>query len=179
MSEETLKDRYKKAVRFGKPAFIERPLIGSPAAPAQAETNVSAMWSTIRTAFLFGYEYTRWWKESNALRNTAMLGDWSWLDRCLVRGPDASRFMNYATVKDLSRLGVGQIMHTPMVNMDGKVAIEGLTFRLSENEYMFSQTAANQWLAYIDGLTRMDIELEDVTPDYTCYALQGPRSLDI
>ena len=179
VSEDTLKDQYKKAVRFGKPAFIERPLIGSPAAPSQAVTNVSAMWSTIRTAFLFGYEYTRWWKESNALRNTAMLGDWSWLDRCLVTGPDASRFMNFATVKDLSRLEVGRVMHAPMVNIDGKVAIEGLISRLSEAEYMFSQTAANQWLAYLRDLTGMEVDLEDVTPDYTCYALQGPRSLDI
>ncbi|MFQ5875078.1 MAG: glycine cleavage T C-terminal barrel domain-containing protein [Dehalococcoidia bacterium] len=179
MSKETLREQYEKAIQFSKLAFIERPLIGSPAAPAQAMTNVSATWSTIKTGFLFGYEYTRWWKESNALRNAAMIGDWSWLDKCIVRGPDASRFMNYATVKDLSRQKVGQVMYTPMVNVDGKVAIEGLTFRLAENEYMFSQTAAKKWLTYLHSLTKMDVELEDVTPDYTCYALQGPRSLEI
>ena len=25
----------------------------------------------------------------------------------------------------------------------------------------------------------MKVELEDVTPDYTCYALQGPRSTEV
>lgn len=60
--------------------------------------------------FLFGYEYTRWWKESYALRNTAIVGDWSWLNKVIVRGRDASRFMNFATVKDLSRQQIGQIM---------------------------------------------------------------------
>jgi vanillate/3-O-methylgallate O-demethylase len=59
------------------------------------------------------------------------------------------------------------------------VAIEGLTFRLSEREYVFSQTGAKKWLTYLRGFTKMDIELADVTPDYTCYALQGPRSLEI
>ena len=35
--------------------------------------------------------------------------------------------MNYATVKDLSKQQIGQIVYTPMVNEAGKVAIEGLT----------------------------------------------------
>lgn len=179
MNKDPLKEQYEKAVQYSKPAFIERPLIGSPAAPAQAITNVSALWANIKTPFLFAYEYTRWWKESIALRNAAILGDWSWLDKCIVRGQDASRFMAFATVKDISKQQVGQVMYTPMVNEDGKIAIEGLTMRLSPNEYMFSQTAARKWLTHLQSVTGMDVELEDVTPDYTCYALQGPRSLDI
>lgn len=179
MSKETIKEQYEKANQYRKLAFIERPLIGSPGAPAQAETNVSNIWGHINGGFLFGYEYTRWWKESYALRNTAVLGDWSWLNKVIVRGPDASRFMNFATVKDLSRQQVGQIMYTPMVNADGKVAIEGLTSRLSEHEYMFTQSGAMKWLSHLQSLTKMNVELEDVTPDYSCFALQGPRSLEI
>jgi len=179
LSKETLREQYEKANQFSKLAFIERPFFGGPAAPAQERTNLSATWSHMNAGFLFGYEYTRWWKESNALRKTAIIGDWSWLNKCVVRGPDASRFMNYATVKNLSKQKVGQVTHTPMVNVDGKVAIEGLTFRLSENEYMFTQVGAKKWLTYIHGLTKMDVEIEDVTPDYTCYALQGPRSWEI
>ncbi len=174
-----MRKQYEKAIQFSKLAFIERPYLGSPAAPAQERTNLSATWSHMNAGFLFGYEYTRWWKESNALRNAAIIGDWSWLNKCAVRGPDASRFMNYATVKDLSRQKVGQVIHTPMVNVEGKVAIEGLTLRLSENEYMFTQVGAKKWLTYLLGLTKMDVEVKDVTPDYTCYALQGPRSLEI
>ena len=178
MSKETLREQYEKAIRFSKLAFIERPVLGSPAAPAQAMTNVSGIWAQFPSV-LVGYEYTRWWKESNALRNAAILGDWSGLEKRIVRGPDASRFMNYATVKDLSKQKVGQVMHTPMVNADGKVAWEGLTLRLSENEYMTTQIGAKMWFTYLHGLTKMDVEFEDITPDYTCYALQGPRSLEI
>ena len=97
----------------------------------------------------------------------------------LVTGPDAGSFLNFATVKDISRQQIGQIMYTPMVNEDGKVAIEGLTLRLGENEYMFSQSGAQSWLPQLHRMTDFDVTLEDVTPDYTCYALQGPRALDI
>ena len=88
-------------------------------------------------------------------------------------------FLNFATVKDISRQQIGQIMYTPMVNEDGKVAIEGLTLRLAENEYMFSQSGAQSWLPQLHRMTDFDVTLKDVTPDYTCYALQGPRALDI
>jgi glycine cleavage system aminomethyltransferase T len=179
MSNESFREQYARATDYRKPAFIERPLIGSPAAPAQAETNVSNLWGHINAGYLIGYEYTRWWHESRALRTTAVLGDWSWLNKTLVKGPDAQRFMNYATVKDLSRQQVGQAMYTPMVNADGKVAIEGLTWRLADDAFLFTQSGARHWFDYLHGLQDLNVTIEDVTPDYTCYALQGPRSREV
>jgi glycine cleavage system aminomethyltransferase T len=87
--------------------------------------------------------------------------------------------MNYATVKDLSKQAVGQIVYTPMTNADGKVAIEGLTLKLAEDEYLFTQSAGLKWLEFLREKTGMKVSLEDVTPDYTCYALQGPRSTEV
>ncbi len=176
---KNLREQYEKAQQLGKPAFIDRPYFGSPAAPAQAETNASQIWGHINAGYLIAYEYTRWWKESAALRNAAVIGDWSWLNKTLVRGRDAARLMNYATVKDLSKQAVGQIVYTPMTNADGKVAIEGLTLKLAEDEYLFTQSAGLKWLELLREKTGMKVSLEDVTPDYTCYALQGPRSAEV
>jgi glycine cleavage system aminomethyltransferase T len=173
------REQYEKANQLGKLAFVERPYIGSPGAAAQAETNASQIWGHINAGYLFAYEYTRWWKESRALRNAAVLGDWSWLNKTRVRGPDAARFMNYATVKDLAKQQPGQIVYTPMVDADGKVAIEGLTLKLGDNDYLFTQSGALKWFEFLRDTTRMKVEFEDVTPDYTCYALQGPRSTDV
>jgi glycine cleavage system aminomethyltransferase T len=125
---ETLRKQYEKAQHLGKLAFVERPYFGSPGAPAQAETNASQIWGHINAGYLIAYEYTRWWKESLALRNAAVIGDWSWLNKTRVTGRDAARFMNYATVKDLSKQSVGQIMYTPMCSAEGKVAIGSLAF---------------------------------------------------
>jgi vanillate/3-O-methylgallate O-demethylase len=173
------REQYEKAQQLGKLAFIERPYFGSPAAPAQAETNASQIWGHINAGYLVAYEYTRWWKESQALRQTAVIGDWSWLNKTRVRGRDAARLMNYATVKDLSKQQVGQIVYTPMVNEHGKVAIEGLTLKLAEDEYLFTQSAGLKWLEFLRERSGTKVELEDVTPDYTCYALQGPRSTEV
>jgi|GEM_PF-1358060 len=174
-----LRSAYQSASQFGKEAFTERPYIGGPAAPAQDETNTSRLWYHLNAGFLTAYEYTRWWKESLALRNTAILGDWSWLNKVRITGPDASAFVNYATVTDLTGQDVGQVVFTPMVNEDGHVALEGLTFRRGEDEYLFSQSGAYSWFAHLKNHTGADVELEDVTADYTCYAVQGPRSTDV
>lgn len=174
-----LREQYEKAQELGKLAFAERPYFGSPGAPAQAETNASQIWGHINAGYLIAYEYTRWWKESAALRNSAVLGDWSWLNKTRITGSDAGAFMNYATVKDLAKQAVGQVMYTPMLSAEGKVAIEGLTLKLAEDEYLFTQSAGLKWLEFLRAKTGMKVELQDVTPDYTCYALQGPRSTEV
>jgi vanillate/3-O-methylgallate O-demethylase len=177
--EKNLREQYEKAQQLGKLAFAERPYFGSPAAPAQAETNASQIWGHINAGYLVAYEYTRWWKESAALRNAAVIGDWSWLNKTLVKGRDAAQLMNYATVKDLSKQQAGQIVYAPMVNENGKVAIEGLTLKLADDEYLFTQSAGLKWLEFLRQKLGMKATLEDVTPDYTCYALQGPRSTEV
>ena len=181
MTDESFKDQYARANRWGKGtlAFIDRPMIGSPGAPAQAETNASNLWGHLNAGYLIAYEYTRWWKESWALRNTAVLGDWSWLNKTRVSGPDAERLLCYASVKDVARMQVGQIFYTPMTNEAGKVAVEGLTLKMAEGEYLFSQSAGMQWLAKVRDQAGMRATLEDITPEYTTFALQGPRSTDI
>jgi vanillate/3-O-methylgallate O-demethylase len=179
MTGESFREQYRRANQYRNLPFLERPYIGSPGAPAQAATNASNLWGHMNGGFLIAYEYTRWWKESQALRTTAILGDWSWLNKVVIRGPDAGRFMNFASVKDVSRQQTGQVIYTPMVDELGKVAIEGLTLRLGDNEYMMTQSGAQSWLPQVHRRTDFDVTFEDVTPDYTCYALQGPRATDI
>jgi vanillate/3-O-methylgallate O-demethylase len=174
-----LREQYEKAQQLGKPAFIERPYFGSPAAPAQAETNASQIWGTLNSGYLIAYEYTRWWKESLALRTAAVVGDWSWLNKTRVRGRDAARLIDYATVKDTSKQQPGQILYTPMTDEAGKVAVEGLTWKLADDEFIFTQSAGLRWLEFVRQKKNFQVTLEDVTPDYTCYALQGPRSTEV
>lgn len=179
MTESFYREQYRRANQHRAVPFIDRPYIGSPAAPAQAETNASMIWGHMLGGFLFGYEYTRWWKESNALRQAAVLGDWSWLHKVSVKGPDAARFMAYASVKNLARQQVGQVIFAPMVNPDGKVAVEGLSLRLSEDEFLYTAGGAETYLPMLKESSDFNVTVSDVTPDYTCFALQGPRSTDI
>lgn len=176
MSNSFFRDQYIRANNHRAIAFIDRPMIGSPGAPAQAETNASMIWGHMLGGFLFGYEYTRWWKESRALRNAAVLGDWSWLHKVSIKGPDAAKLMAYASVKDLARQQVGQVIFAPMVNDDGKVTVEGLSLRLAEDEFLYTAGGAETYLPWVKSKTNLDVTIEDVTPDYSCFALQGPQS---
>jgi vanillate/3-O-methylgallate O-demethylase len=179
VSDSFVRREYLRANNHRGTAFIDRPYIGSPGAPAQAETNASMIWGHMLGGFLLGYEYTRWWKESKALRSAAVLGDWSWLHKVSVKGPDAAKFMAYISVKNLAHQQVGQVMFAPMVNDDGKVAVEGLSLRLGEDEFLYTAGGAETYLPLLKSKTRFDVAVEDVTPDYTCFALQGPRSTAI
>jgi Aminomethyltransferase folate-binding domain len=179
MTGPTQQQLYEQAQQFRKLAFVERPYFGSPGAPAQAETNTSGLWGHLNGGMLIGYEYTRWWHECRATRETAVLGDWSWLNKVRVTGPDAARLMNYASVKDVAGQALDQVLFTPMAAENGKVAIEGLTFRFAENEFMFSQSGAQMWLPHIRDKMGFDATIEDVTPDLTVFAVQGPRATEV
>jgi len=87
--------------------------------------------------------------------------------------------MAYASVKDLGRQQVGQVIFAPMVNSDGKVTVEGLSLRLGEEEFLYTAGGAETYLPWLKTQSNFDVTVEDVTPDYTCFALQGPRSTDI
>ena len=171
---EDLREQYRRANQYRDLAFVDRPYLGSPGAPAQDETNISKTWMHLNGGFLIGYEYTRWWEESRALRTTAVLGDWSWLNKVRISGRNAEAFLDRISVKSVVRQEVGQTLFTPMTSADGQVAIEGVTLKLAENDYLFTQSGAQFWLP-LQAQRGVDVTLEDQTPDWTCFALQGPE----
>jgi glycine cleavage system aminomethyltransferase T len=179
MEQPDIREQYRLANQYRKLAFQERPYIGSPGAPAQDETNASSTWTHLNCGFLIGYEYTRWWRESRALRTAAVVGDWSWLNKVRITGPDATTFLDRISVKDVTRCVVGQTLFTPMASADGKIAIEGLSLKLGENDFLFTQSGAQYWVTLQQQRLGLDVEVEDQTADWTCFALQGPRSLDV
>ena len=84
----------------------------SPGAAAQEKYNNSLQWELFGSAlgpYINPLEYTHWWEESLALRNAAILGDWSFVDKFRITGPDAPEFMNYTCTKDLSNQEVNHV----------------------------------------------------------------------
>lgn len=179
MNRFNYQEAYIRANQYKNTPFIERQYFGSPGAPAQAETNASNIWGHINGGYLFAYEYTRWWDESKALRNHAIIGDWSWLNKVLVKGPDAEKFLSKISIRDMSKQQVGQIYFAPMLSDEGNVAIEGLALRLSDDTFMFTQSGSQFWLKKRLDELGMRVELTDVTADYSCFALQGPKAHEI
>ena len=78
-------------------------------------------------------------------RNAVVLGDWSWLHKFRSSGLTLQSSW-YASVKDLGWQQVGQVMFAPMVNEHGNVTVEGLSLRLAEDEYLYTDGGAETYI---------------------------------
>lgn len=117
------------------------------------------------------YEYT-------AFRRSAGLLDVSPLYKYEVRGPDAAKFLSYATVRDVARLQPGRVTYGCWCDPRGKIVDDGTITRLAEDVCLL--TAAEPTWRWLDHLARgFDVKVEDVSDRIATLALQGPRSRDV
>jgi len=157
--------------------YLERAPLFSPAAAAQDAANLSRMlwcWSAI----WIPWEYTSWLEEGRSFHDAAFIGDWTGLGKIRIKGPDAFAFFHQLGTNDLSKFPVGRMKHHVQVDEQGKVAAQGVLYRLAEDEFMMTGgTSARAYYMLHRGEWRADATVE--TPDHFLFAIQGPRSLEI
>lgn len=172
--QETYRDSVDHDLILGK----ERTLLLTPAAARQEKLSIAHKWSAFGP-FLLADEFTNWYEEAITLRTTAALGDWSPLAKYVVSGPDAHKYSDYLTTRDLSKIEVGQCMYVPMVNGQGKLVGDNLVTRLSEDSFRWTTDTMHLWLDHVRKVGDFDVEIEDVRAIYCLYSLQGPKSMEI
>lgn len=116
-------------------------------------------------------------EEAQAARSTAMVEDKSPLVTVHIRGPDAERFVNRLIPRDAGRISVDHAYYTPWCDEDGKVIVEGLLFRLTEDDFFLTSCVMDRWFA--QQRQGLDVEFDDATDRFGILALQGPDSLAI
>lgn len=113
--------------------------------------------------------------EYNAIRNAAALIDVSPLYKYLVRGRDATRFVNRVITRDIGKVRPGQVIYCCWCDEQGKVIDDGTISRLEENVYRW--TAADPSLRWFSqNALGMDVEIEDISESVAALAVQGPTS---
>jgi aminomethyltransferase len=113
--------------------------------------------------------------EYNAIRNAAALIDVSPLFKYLVRGKDATKFVNRVITRDINKVSVGQVIYCCWCDEQGKVIDDGTISRLGENLYRW--TAADPSLRWFrQNALGLDVEIEDVSGKVAALAVQGPTS---
>lgn len=96
-----------------------------------------------------------------------------------ITGPDAFRFTNMLTPRDLSKCAVGQGKYVLITAPDGGIVNDPVLMRLGENHFWLA-LADSDVLLYAMGLAAlqdMDVELRE--PDVSPLQIQGPRSKDV
>ena len=113
------------------------------------------------------------------LVNDAILCDVAVERQVEITGPDASKFIQMLTPRDLSKLKVGQCKYILITNAEGGILNDPILLRLAENHYWIS-LADSDILLWSQGVaihSGMDVVITE--PDVSPLQLQGPKSGEV
>lgn len=124
---------------------------------------------------LLNYEYTGWMDECLSISKTGYIGDWSWLCKVRIKGPDVIKCMEQSTINGFKKFPVGRGRHIVSVLPNGKMIGDGIAFREAEDQILCTGgTMVKEGLMiHPEGC---DVTIEDVTAELFNYHVQGPVS---
>ncbi|MGB1952398.1 MAG: glycine cleavage T C-terminal barrel domain-containing protein [Candidatus Puniceispirillum sp.] len=120
----------------------------------------------------FGDPVQNFWN----LVNDAILCDVAVERQVEITGPDAARFVQLLSPRDISKCTIGQCKYVILTNDKGGVLNDPVMLRLGENHFWFS-LADSDILFWAQGVAinaGMDVNITE--PDVSPLQLQGPKS---
>ena len=123
----------------------------------------------------FGNPEQNFWN----LINDAILCDVAVERQVEIAGPDAARFVQMLTPRDLSKLAVGQCKYVLITNAEGGILNDPVLLRLEENRFWLSlaDTDILLWAKGVAVHSGMDVTIHE--PDVSPLQLQGPKSGEV
>ena len=120
----------------------------------------------------FGSPEQNFWN----LVNEAILCDVAVERQVEITGPDATKFIQLLTPRDLSKLAIGQCKYVLIVNNEGGILNDPVLLRLKENHYWLS-LADSDILLWAQGVAiNSGLNVKIIEPDVSPLQLQGPNS---
>ena len=96
-----------------------------------------------------------------------------------ITGPDAYKFTQLLTPRDLSKLAIGQCKYVLITNNDGGILNDPVLLRLAKNHFWLS-LADSDVLLWAQGVAvNSDLNVQIKEPDVSPLQLQGPTSGEI
>ena len=96
-----------------------------------------------------------------------------------ITGPDAFKFTQLLTPRDLTNLAIGQCKYVLIINNEGGILNDPVLLRLAENHFWLS-LADSDVLLWAQGVavnSGLDVQIKE--PDVSPLQLQGPTSSEI
>ncbi len=123
----------------------------------------------------FGAPEQNFWN----LVNDAILCDVAVERQVEITGPDAYKFIQLLTPRDLSKLDVGQCKYVLITNEKGGILNDPVLLRLAENHFWLSLSDSDilLWAQGVAVHSGLDVNIQE--PDVSPLQLQGPKSGDI
>ncbi|PRY16594.1 glycine cleavage system aminomethyltransferase GcvT [Kineococcus rhizosphaerae] len=120
--------------------------------------------------------------EHQAVRTTAGIFDLSHMGEVRVSGPEAARALDHALVGTPSTMPLGRAAYGMVVDADGGILDDLVTYRLGEQEFLVVANAANAAVvvaALTERCAGFDAVVADETAGWALVAVQGPASLAV
>ena len=123
----------------------------------------------------FGDPVQNFWN----LVNDAILCDVAVERQVEITGPDAARFTQFLSCRDLSTCQVGQCKYVLITDQDGGIINDPILLKLGENHFWLSigDSDVLLWAKGVAAAAGMDVQVRE--PDVSPLQLQGPKSRDI
>lgn len=130
--------------------------------------------SALHNVFV-NHEYTGWMDECKAISETGYIGDWSWLCKVRITGPDVIKCMEQSTINGYKSFPIGKGRHIVSVLPNGKMIGDGIAFREAEDQILCTggTMVKEELMIRPEGC---DVKVEDVTAEIFNYHVQGPVS---
>ena len=110
------------------------------------------------------------------LVNDAILCDVAVERQVEITGPDAAKFVQMLTPRNLSKMAVGQCKYVLITNADGGILNDPILLRLAENHFWIS-LADSDILLWAQGVAvHSGLDVQICEPDVSPLQLQGPKS---
>ena len=124
-------------------------------------------------------QYTSIIEEHEAVRKQCGVFDVSHMGEVLVKGKEATSFINHIFTNDVQNLAVGKVMYGMMCYDDGGTVDDTCICRLAEEKFLMTINAANidkdiDWIK--TNATDYDVDIEHLSDYYGQLAIQGPDS---
>ena len=123
----------------------------------------------------FGDPVQNFWN----LINDAILCDVAVERQVEITGPDAAKFVQTLTPRDLSKMAVGQCKYILITNADGGILNDPVLLRLAENHFWISLADSDilLWAQGVAVYSGMEVTIRE--PDVSPLQLQGPKSGEV
>jgi aminomethyltransferase len=113
------------------------------------------------------------------LVNDAILCDVAVERQVEITGPDAAKFVQMLTPRNLSKMAVGQCKYILITNAQGGILNDPILLRLAENHFWIS-LADSDILLWAQGVAvHAGLDVEICEPDVSPLQLQGPKSGEV
>jgi aminomethyltransferase len=145
----------------------------------EAEQRYGPLGYTVYNHTLFPIRYDTLENEYRHLLDHVTLWDVAVERNVEITGPDAFRFTQMLTPRDLSSCAVGQGKYVLITAPDGGIVNDPVLLRLGENHFWLALADSDVLLYAIGLAARLDLKVELTEPDVSPLQIQGPRSKDV